>query len=389
MPGFEVIGDDESQALVDVIQRGGVLHRYGFDSRRNGNYYVSAFENAFSRRLHVSHAHAVTSGTAALVVALKALGVGSGDEVITQSFTFVATAEAIIACGAKPVFTEVDDTLNMDPADLLSRITERTRVIIPVHMLGVPCAMDDILAIAEHHHLSVIEDACEALGGSYHGKSLGTIGTLGAFSFDFGKTLTTGEGGMIVTNSESLYRQCREYADHGHEQNSALPRGKDTHSRPGFNFRMMELQGAFGVAQLQKLDFILTRQRGVKQKLKEAIRDIPGLVFRRLPDPDGDSGDTLVFFLETSSLANRFVVEWQSRSYGTKNIPDALDWHYAGRWSHILLEYAEYRDKSLPEYWPRSTDILSRAVALPIMVQSSDAIIDTMATVIREIVQGL
>jgi len=226
MPGWEIIGEEERRAVNDVFDNGGVLFRHSFVAIRNNMYKVKDFEIAFAKHVGASYAHAVTSGSAALKVALKAIGVGPGDEVITQCHTFVATVEAIIECGATPVLTDVDYTLNMDPEDLKRKITPRTKAIIPVHMLGVAARMDVITEVAAQHGLLVLEDAAQACGGTYQGRHLGTIGNAGTFSFDHGKILTTGEGGMVVTSDEKLYLNARIYADHGHEDNPAVPRGR-------------------------------------------------------------------------------------------------------------------------------------------------------------------
>jgi len=389
MPGFELIGQEELDAIKEVFDKGGILHRYGFEALRNGTYKVTEFEQAVANKLGVRYAHAVTSGSVALKVALKALGIGPGDEVITQSFTFVATVEAIIEVGAEPVITEIDSTFNMDPSDLEALITPSTKAIIPVHMLGVGCDMDAIMNIAKQHKLPVLEDACEAFGATYHNQALGTIGTIGAFSFDFGKTITTGEGGMIVTNDEDLYRRAREYADHGHEQNPNFPRGKDTRQRGGFNYRMMELQGAYGLAQLKKLTPAIAKQRQSKARLKNMIKDVPGITFRQLSDQDGEAGDTLIFFFGKAFQAEQFVRAWQAKGFGTKNVPDAIDWHYAGTWDQLLPQYPRYQGKPLSEFWPHATDLLSRSVALPIMLKFDDTKLTTLAAAVHEIIRSL
>lgn len=167
-------------------------------------YKVREFEQAFAKYTGAAHAQAVTSGTAALKVALTALGIGIGDEVITQGFTFVATWEAILDVGAVPVFTEVDQTLNMDPTDLEKKITSKTRAIIPVHMLGAPARMKEIKEIADKYGIHILEDTAQATGARLNGQHLGTFGHFGTFSFDSVKTMTTGEGGMVITNDEEL-----------------------------------------------------------------------------------------------------------------------------------------------------------------------------------------
>jgi len=381
MPGWEIIGEEERRAVNEVFDNGAVLFRQSFAGLRNNIYKVKDFEMAFAKYLGAGYAHAVTSGTSALKVALKALKVGPGDEVITQAHTYVATVEAILECGAMPVMTEVDWTLNMDPADLTCKITPRTKVIIPVHMCGVAARMDDIMAIAGQRNLAVLEDTAQACGGTYHGKPLGTIGAVGTFSFDHGKFLTTGEGGMVVTDKEALYLGARCYADHGHEDNPAFPRGEDTRSFPGFNYRMMELQGAIGLEQLKKLPGSLAKHRANKTALKQAIQAIPGqhLRFRDIPDPGGDTGDAVVFFLETPERAKRVARALQQKGIGFKNLPDALNWHYAGTWDHMLGKAEWLKGRTLEDCFKQSGEILRRAIALPIFYKMDEARIAAIA----------
>ena len=389
MPGFELVGKEERDAVNDVFDRGGVLYRYGWDEKRQRIYRVDNFEKAFAEKLGVKYALALSSGTAALQTALKALDVKPGDEVITQSHTFIATVEAIVEVGAKPVITEVNETLNMDPVDLKKKITKKTRVIIPVHMSGVAAQMKEILAIAREHHIAVLEDNAQACGGEYNGKKLGAMGDVGIFSFDFGKVLTTGEGGMVVTDNESIFKKAREYSDHGHELNPKFPRGEDTRSRSGFNYKMMELQGAIGVVQLKKLDYIIERQRANKAKIKEAIKGNAAIKFRELPNAAGEIGDTLTFFLANREKAQQFVKMWTAKGLGTKNLPDAINWHFAGTWNHIFSQYDEYKGKDLTQIWPQSTAILRRAIAISIMVNMDDGQLNKIIQAINEIAQKM
>jgi len=363
MPGFELVGPEEQAAVNEVFEKaGGVLFRHGFDVLRHGSFKVVEFERRFADAVGMRYAQAVTSGTAAVKVALKALGVRPGDEVITQCFTFVATAEAILELGATPVFTQIDAILNMDPEDLERRITPRTKAIVPVHMLGSAARMDEILAIARRHRLKVMEDTAQAVGATYRGRPLGTLGDAGAFSFDFGKALTTGEGGMVVTDDPAVFRAASEYADHGHEHNPAVPRGEDSRSNWGFNYRMMELQGAIGLVQLSKLPTALDAQRRNKARLKALLRDVPGLTFRTHTDEAGEAGDTLVFFLEDSDRARQVARELLQRAVGNKILPESLDWHYAGTWSHMLSSIPAYQDHDLEAEWGPSGKLLRRGV---------------------------
>lgn len=387
MPGFELIGSQEKKAVGEVFDKGGVLYRYGLDQKRQGVYRVDEFEKAIARKVKMKYCHCVCNGTAALKIALVGIGVKEGNEVITQSFTFIATVEAILELGAKPVITEVNDTLNMDPADLQKKITKKTKAIIPVHMAGVPAEMREIMAIANRYHIPVIEDSAQAFGASYKGKYLGTIGKAGIYSFDIGKVIATGEGGALVTNVREIYLRAREYADHGHEQNPSVPRGEDTRRFWGFNYKMMELQGAVGLAQLKKLDFILQKQREWKKKMKGGLKNIAGITFRRIPDPLGDAGDTFIFFVESQKKAQKIAKLLSKEGIGTKNLPDAIDWHFAGTWKHIFSPYAEYKGKDLTKVWKNSNDLLRRAIAIPIFVNMNDKEITRIVTRITRVVQ--
>lgn len=386
MPGFELIGKEEQNAVNEIFEKSnGVLYRYGLDERRHHIFRVNQFEKEIAKKVGVKYAHCVCNGTAALKIALFGLGIKQGDEVITQSFTFIATVEAILELGAIPIITEIDKSLNMDPIDLEKKISKKTRAIIPVHMAGVAAKMDEITAIARKHNIPILEDSAQALGATYKGKNLGTIGNAGIYSLDIGKVITTGEGGILVTDDEKIFLKAREYSDHGHEQNPNVPRGEDTRSRWGFNYKMTELQGAIGLAQLKKLDFILQKQRENKYRIKNAIKDIPGIEFRRIPNPEGDAGDTLIFFVESRETASKFVNFLSKAGLGTKNLPDAVDWHFTGTWEHIFYNYPEYGGKNLEKIWSQSTNYVRRAISIPIMVYMTDEKIDYLIQLIKDI----
>lgn len=377
MPGFEVFGKEEQQAINEIFEKnGGILFAHGFDALRKGIYRVREFEAAFSKKVGTPYAQAVASCTAALRVALAALGVGRGDEVIIPAFTFVATAEAVIQSGADMVVVDIDDTLNMDTLSLETAITEKTKVIIPVHMMGAPANMDAIMAIAKKHNISVLEDNAQGCGGTYKGASLGTIGDMGAFSFDAGKVMITGEGGMVVTKDRDLFVKARAYHDHGHEYSTTVSRGEEGAIGEGFNYRMTELQGAIGIVQLGKLDWIIQSQRENKRKLKAALKDFP-FKYRRILD-EGEIGDALIFLLDSSEQAGRFVNGLKREGLGTKNIPDAMRWHFAKHWSHMFNKYGWYKD-TYKTQWKQSADLLERAVALPVMIKMTDERINEIA----------
>lgn len=370
MPGFEVIGAEEQAEIDDVFRRGGVLFRHGFDGIRNGCYKVRDFEAAFAQYMGVPHALAVTSGTAALRVALAALNLQPGDEVITQAFTFVATAEAIIESRLVPVCCEVDDTLNMDPVDLERRITPRTRAVIAVHMLGTPARLREIKAVCERHNVVLIEDAAWGCGGSLDGVRLGTCGRMGTFSFDFAKTMTTGEGGMIVFHERADYERAAAWHDHGHENNPAVPRWEDTRSGSGFNYRMTELQGAVGLAQLRKLNDVVRRQRTNRDAMWRAIADLPGVTPRAVPAESQETADALVFEVPAADVAREVRTRLLAAGSATKILPEAVTWHFAGTWTHMPELVATHGD--LAAAFPATASRLSRCVSLPVIVKMSE-----------------
>lgn len=386
MPGFELLGKEEQAEVNDLFDRSGILFRHGFDALRNGVFKVRDFEDAFKARFSVVDALAVSSGTSALRVALAAAGIGPGDEVITQAFTFVATVEAIIESGATPVCAEVDDTLNMDPDDLARKITSRTKAVIPVHMLGTPAALDRILAITRAHGLLLIEDAAWGCGGHFGGKPLGTHGDMGTFSFDFAKTMTTGEGGMVVSQDPKLAANARAWHDHGHQNNPALPRWEDSRASSGFNYRMTEMQGAVGLAQLRKLDRVVQAQRANKQLLADAIATLPGVTPRRVPATSEETADALVFFVQDNVTARACREALGKVGLGTKILPEAITWHFAGTWHH-MPQLVRAHGGDLTTAFPQSLTWLNRAVALPVMVFMDPAVPDrvrnALSTVLR------
>jgi 8-amino-3,8-dideoxy-alpha-D-manno-octulosonate transaminase len=395
MPGFEIFGEEEKKEIMDVLATG-VLFRYEFIDQRQGIFKVREFEKKFAAYCGAGHAQAVTSGTAALKVALAALGVGPGDEVVTQGFTFVATWEAILEVGALPVFTEVDASLNMDPKDLKKKITPRTKCIIPVHMLGAQARIAEIVAIAAEHNIPVLEDTAQAAGARIQGKHLGTFGKCGTFSFDAVKTLTTGEGGMVITEDEELWRSMAEYHDHGHDH-KVNPGGRGGEGRRfvGSNYRMMELQGAIGLAQLAKLDSMIVAQQKNKTILKEAAATIPGVTFRELIDPQGDSATHLAFFLKDREHCQRVNASLKKDGLGAVNYSENT-WHYYPQWEHLLGAKSITRSgfpfnepggrKRIvynPQALPQSAAILERTLVYPVAIKMDEKKLQDLCASLR------
>jgi len=365
MPGLELINKEELKEIKDIFRNGGVLFRHGFEKLRNNTYKVLTFEKKFSKLVSSKYSLAVSSGTAALRVALATLDLKSTDEVITQSFTFVATVEAIIESGAKPVCTEIDESLNMDPFDLEKKINKKTKAVIVVHMLGVPAKLDAIKKICNKYNITLIEDTAWGCGGKFNNKYLGTIGNMGTYSFDFAKTLTTGEGGMVTFKKKKDFKKAKAWHDHGHENNPNVPRWKDTRSSRGFNFRMTELQGAVGLSQLKKLKKIVFLQRKNANAIWNQIKKIPGLEKRYSPKKSYETFDSLVIVLKSEKLAKKCRKELVKNNINTKILPEATTWHFAKYWSHMEALVKSHK-KKLKNSFPKSEKILLRCVSIPI-----------------------
>ncbi|MEO5891948.1 MAG: DegT/DnrJ/EryC1/StrS family aminotransferase [Ferruginibacter sp.] len=334
MPGFEFFDEQERKEVNDVMETG-ILMRYGFDGARKGHWKAKELEEAIVDTFGCKYAQLVSSGTAALTTALSALGVGYGDEVIIPSFTFVASFEAIISVGAIPVLVDVDDTLTLSPAAVENAITSKTKCIMPVHMCGSMADMDALVDICKAHNLLLVEDACQSIGATYKGKKLGTIGDAGTFSFDFVKTITCAEGGVVMTNRQDVYISSDGYSDHGHDH-TGTDRGADLHPFIGYNFRISELHAAVGLAQIKKLDNFLAIQRRNNKALRKILADIPEISFRRVPDEEGDSCTFLSWFLPTPEIAKGVVSELRSQGILPGNFYwFDNNWHYIRKWDHL------------------------------------------------------
>ncbi|MBQ4821304.1 DegT/DnrJ/EryC1/StrS family aminotransferase [Aquimarina sp. MMG016] len=334
MPGFELFGAEEKKEVQDVLDNG-VLMRYGFDGNRNGHHKALELEKDLATRMQTKYAQVVSSGTSALTVALASAGIGAGDEVIMPTFTFVASFEAILSVGAVPILCDIDDTLTLDPKAVEAAITKKTKVVMPVHMCGSMADLDALKTICNKHNLILLEDACQAIGGTYSGKPLGSYGDLGCFSFDYVKTVTCGEGGGLITNSETYADRAHKYQDHGHDH-IGNDRGAETHPFLGYNFRISELNAAVGIAQLRKLDHTLLIQEKNYTILREALTSIPEVTFRRVPEKGVESYAFLNIFLPNEELAKK-----AHQALGKQGVDACFywydnNWHYYKKWKHLL-----------------------------------------------------
>jgi dTDP-4-amino-4,6-dideoxygalactose transaminase len=372
-PGLDLLGADELSELAEVIASGH-LSRYG---PNDGTFpaKVRRFEEEVARQAGVGHALALNSGTSGLLVALLALGIGPGDEVIVPGFTFVASISAVVYARARPVLAEVDETFNLDPADVEARITPRTKAILLVHMLGNPGRIAELAGVAERHGLALIEDCAQAFGATYDGRWVGAHGAAGIYSFNEFKTITCGDGGLLVTDDEGLYRRAFALHDQGHSPNR---KGIEVGARPflGLNFRMTEVEGAVLLAQLRRLDRIREHLAANRDLVAEIIGEVPGIEFRTRPDPAGDLGTHLVVIFPDAARAAAVTAELGSITLA------ASGWHVYSQMEHVLTGRTitgrgcpfdcSCTDGRAPDYrrgmLPRTDALLARSMSFAIGV---------------------
>lgn len=362
--------------MLEVL-RSGELYRYHGHTETPSK--ADQLERQFAQRAGARHALAVSSGTAALICALQGIGVGAGDEVIVPAYTWMATATAVLTVGGIPIVAEVDESLTLDPADVEARITPHTRAIIAVHMRGAPSRMDELLALAERHDLRIIEDTAQANGGSYRGRTLGTLGDAGCFSLQLSKIITAGEGGLVVTNDESVWKRAAMFHDVPGGDRNGLPPEEILW---GINFRMPELLAAVALVQLGRLDGILTNLRARKEMLKAGMADVAaaaGITFRDIPDPGGDTGATLIFFAPDAAEADRTAAALRAAGVGAHGMykPERRDYHVYAHWLPVM-EQRTWTENGGPWRWahreieysrdmcPRSLELLGRGIHLDI-----------------------
>ncbi len=336
-PGGLEIGEEEKKEVLEVLERKYLFRYYGPEKYPSK---VKEFETRFADKVGAKNALAVTNCTGALITSLVACGIGPGDEVIVSGYTFFASCAAIVAAKAIPIIAEVDETLTLDPVDFEKKITPSTKAVIVVHMRGVPCDMDRIMAIAQKHNLKVIEDCAQAVGGFYKGKALGTFGDCGCYSFQYHKIITAGEGGMIVTDDDRIYDRCMGY----HDTAACWRPERFAEQRyegelfAGVNYRMSELTGAVMNAQLSKLDNLVALMRRNQKRIIDGIRETDGITIRPVNDPEGDVGICLMFYLDSSDKVEPFVKALNAEGVDAGGVFDAAvpDWHVYSHWKHII-----------------------------------------------------
>lgn len=303
-PGGTLYGDEEMEGAMDVIKAKSPYRHYGVDLKKK----VDQFESDYANYLGVKYAVATGSGSTALTVAMVALGIGPGTEVIVPAFQWVSDINSVVLLRAIPIVAEIDETLNIDPKLLESKITSRTKLIVAVHMAGSATDMSPILEIAKKRGIPVLEDCSQAVGTSIFGKPIGSMSDISVASLQYNKNITTGEGGIIATDDETLYKKCLCVQDIGFErgEDGVSKAGLSVYETFGIGCRMNEIRGAIGCAQLRKLPQIVGAMRSRQQAICSELRNIEKITPRRLVDPDGDSGAFLSCFHEDAKIAKVF-----------------------------------------------------------------------------------
>ncbi len=357
------IGQKEVDAVAKVLLSG-KMFRYGLGGE------CSRFERRYARFLGVKHVYLTASGTNSITAALIGLRIGPGDEVIVPACTYMATAVAVLAAGAIPVIVDIDDSITMDPNAFEAKIGPRTRAVIPVHMWGLPCDMNAIMAVAERHSLLVIEDACQAVGGAYEGRMLGSIGHAGAFSFNYFKNMTAGEGGAVVTNDERVIQRARCNIDCC----SFYWNGRDEYTEHFVSngARATEIAGAILNVQLDRIRGIINALRRRKKRILSETADT-GLVPIRANSLDWECGSHVMYTLPTAAQADAFA-----RIVGC-GIAGKTGRHVYTEWAPILARKGAHHPAIDPFHIPenrecrreysldmcrRSLDILNRTVMI-------------------------
>lgn len=396
-PGGMRIDAAEEKAVLEVLRSKRLFRYYGPGESTS---CVDELERRFAEHIGARHCLAVNSGTSALLCGLAALGVGPGDEVVVPAYTFNATAAAVLAIGAVPVLAEINESLTMDPADVVRRISRRTKAIIPVHMRGTPADMTALQRIATEHDVPMLEDVAQAAGATFHGDRLGTLGAVGAFSLQFNKIITAGEGGLLVTNDRELYQRALMYHDVVAGVRHGLPRDVLTF---GLNLRMSELQAAVANVQLDRLDGLLADMRDRKSRIRAGITEAltgNGIRFVACNDADGDAGIALVLLHQTPDQAASLVTALTAEGVAAKRLfdEDKLDLHIYYHWPPVLARRSwttpgpwDWADTDIaysPKMCPQTLDILGRTVHLDVSPDLTDRNVDEIIGAVLKVLRA-
>ncbi len=369
--GKQTIEQDDIQAVVDVLKS---------DFLTTGPK-IAEFEQTVADYVGAKYAVAISNGTSALHAACFAAGIGPGDEVITTPLTFAASANCVLYCGGTPVFADVDPkTYNIDPEDIRRKITDRTKAIIAVHLAGQPCDMDAIHSIAHEYGLIVIEDGAHALGSVYKGKKVGSLSDMTTFSFHPVKPITTGEGGMIVTDNEDFYKKMILFRSHGITRDDSMMTRNDgpwfyQQFNLGYNYRITDIQCALGCSQMKKLDRFLARRKEIVARYNEAFADCDNII-TPYQLSDTESGWHL-YIVQVKKCDRRQVFE-NMREKGI-----GVNVHYIPVYMHPYYQEHGYKDV----HCRNAEEVYSHIISLPLyptlMVEEQEYVIETLKHVIN------
>ncbi len=325
-PGFvapQYYDSNEEKALVEVLDSGSPFRYYGPGNPDK----VKNFEDKFAEYMEVPYALAVTSGTAALDCAVTGLEIGPGDEVIVPAYTWWSDYTCVVLAGALPVFADIDESLCLDPKDFERKITPRTKAVIAVHLLGGQCDMNPIMETAKKKGIAVLEDCAQCVGGTYHGRKLGSIGDVGIYSFQLHKMISSGEGGAVVSNNPLIYERASRFHDMGLMRKVFKNRFGESQigDFAGENFRMSEFTGAVLGAQLPKLDTMISDMRRNAEHVREEIKKIPGIKkMRKRPDPDGDIGYAVYIEMPNKAACDKCISELRKKRIPTSRLTGSV-----------------------------------------------------------------
>jgi 8-amino-3,8-dideoxy-alpha-D-manno-octulosonate transaminase len=402
------VGEEEQAEVLAVLEARALSRVSGMTPPTR----VATFEVELCRRMRSRYALAVTSGTAALEVALAGLGIGPGDEVIVPALNFISSPETVLRLGAIPVFAEVDEGFGLDPHDVARRITPRTRAVMPLHVHGAACRIDAVMEVARRHGLRVLENGAWSCGATYQGRAIGTFGDAGIYSLQSVKVITAGEGGVVLTGDPTVYERAYRYHDHGNFRLSAIPQSLDAPpdgptTAPtlgpfiGAAFRMNEITGALALAQLRKLDNLLERtqrtQRAILAGLRDLLADAP-FTLRDVPDPDGDCGIAIGLIFRDAEQAQRYQAALRAEGvplstlYGAKpvyTLPQMQSLQPVWTNGASLLHGSGLSPSYEGSLCPRTEDLMRRVLMLSVTPDYTGRDVQEALTAFAKVTQSL